>query len=125
MRLMELTRMTGLLEHTNSFVISFEATPGHARGWVNDLRKRAIETFRKVGFPTTSQEEWRDTNVSILAKTPFVAAPVVTGQGAIDLAQRYTFGKAAAAELVFINGHFDPHLSTVSGLPKGVRVLSL
>jgi len=117
--------MTGLLEHTNSFVISFEATPGHARAWVNDLRKRAIETFRKVGFPTTSQEEWRDTNVSVLARTHFVAAPLVTGQGAIDLAQRYTFGKAAAAELVFINGHFDPHLSTVSGLPKGVRVQSL
>jgi Fe-S cluster assembly protein SufD len=117
--------MTGLLEHTNSFVTSFEATPGHARPWVNDLRRGAMETFRRLGFPTTSQEEWRDTNVSVLAKTPFIAAPLVTGQGAIDLAQRYTFGKQAAAELVFINGHFDPHLSTVSGLPKGVRVQSL
>ena len=117
--------MTILLEHTNSFVKSFETTQGHDRSWVNELRKSGMETFRRLGFPTTKQEEWRDTNVSAVANTHFAPASVVTAQQAAELFGQYTFGKQAAAELVFVNGHYDPHLSTVSGLPQGVRVLSL
>ncbi|MGN6367085.1 MAG: Fe-S cluster assembly protein SufD [Phycisphaerae bacterium] len=117
--------MTTLLEPTNSFVKNFETTPGHARPWVNDLRKSGMETFRRLGFPTTKQEEWRDTNISPLTSANFTPAPVLTGQHTVDLFDQYTFGNQAAAELVFINGHYDPHLSTISKLPPGVRVLSL
>ncbi len=117
--------MTTLLEHTNSFLKNFETTPGHARPWVNDLRKSGMETFRRLGFPTTKQEEWRDTNISPIANTHFAPAPVIDGQHAADLFNQYTFGKQAAAELVFVNGHFDASLSTVNKLPQGARVLSL
>ena len=117
--------MTSLLEHTNSFVKSFETTPGHSRPWVNELRQSGIDTFRRLGFPTTKQEEWRDTNVSVVAKTHFAPATAASGQNAINLFNQYTFGKEAAAELVFINGHFDSQLSSESTLPRGIRVLSL
>jgi len=117
--------MTAVLEPTNSFVKSFEKTPGHARPWVNDLRGRGMDVFKQLGFPTTKQEEWRDTNISAIANATWSPAKLVTGQAAFDLSQKYSFGKAAAAELVFINGHFDPHLSAVSNLPKGIKALSL
>jgi Fe-S cluster assembly protein SufD len=45
-----------------------------------DLRKRAAARFEARGFPTTRDEEWRFTNVSPIARTPFpVAAPTTNG----------------------------------------------
>jgi Fe-S cluster assembly protein SufD len=117
--------MTELMEPLNSFLTSFENTPGHATSWVNALRKRGIATFRKLGLPTTAQEEWRDTNISAIAQTSFTPAHAPVGEQAIEFSKRYTYGTAAAAELVFINGRFDRHLSASSDLPKGVTVLSL
>jgi Fe-S cluster assembly protein SufD len=54
-----------------------------------DLRKRAAEHFEARGFPTTHEEEWRFTNVSPIARTPFpVAGPPANGdslQRALEL----------------------------------------
>jgi Fe-S cluster assembly protein SufD len=116
--------MTGVAETTNSFVSMFAARPGHARGWVNELRARGMATFERLGFPTTSQEEWRDTNVSLLEKTDFLPAQVVRGNAA-EMLKKYTLGDAASTEIVFVNGHFDAGLSRLGGLPRGVRVMSL
>jgi Fe-S cluster assembly protein SufD len=115
--------MTTVLESTNSFVSAFDRTAGHEQPWVNELRAGAMETFRRLGFPTTKQEEWRDTNVRVVAETQFLPAEAVTGAEASF--KKFTLGIAAAAELVFVNGHFDAELSRVEGLPRGVRALSL
>ncbi len=83
--------MTTLFEPTtSSFIKSFDSTHGHVRPWVNALRKRGIDTFQRLGIPTTAQEEWRDTNISPIANTSFVPAAGTgsSGQAAIDLAQR-------------------------------------
>jgi Fe-S cluster assembly protein SufD len=119
--------MTTVLESTNSFVSSFEKVSGQGASWLNELSRRGMEAFRAAGFPTTSLEEWRNTNVSVLAQTSFVAAEVrsPTDAATVELVKQYTFGQAAAAELVFVNGRFEPHLSTVSRLPRGIRALSL
>ncbi len=117
--------MTTVLEPTNSFVTSFEKVDGHRAAWVNELRQRGMTAFCEAGFPTAKMEQWRDTNVSAIAQTHFVPAPTATGKAVLQLAKQYSFGDTAAAELVFINGHFDPHLSTTSALAKGIKVLSL
>jgi Fe-S cluster assembly protein SufD len=116
--------MTDVSESTNSFVNAFEQLPGHPQGWVNELRARGMATFERLGFPTTKQEEWRDTNVSVVAKTDFVPAEVVRGNAA-ELVAKYSLGDAAAAEIVFVNGHFDAGLSRMSTLPRGVQVLPM
>ena len=36
--------MTTVLERTNSFVETFDQTPGHALPWVNELRARGVTT---------------------------------------------------------------------------------
>src|SRR4051812_44617909 len=115
--------MVMVLESGDSFETSFEREPGHARGWVNALRRRGMTEFRKQGFPTNKLEEWRTTNVAAIAKMGFAQGKLTMGEPAMELAQRYSFGEAAAAELVFVNGQFSQHLSSTRGLPKGVRAM--
>jgi Fe-S cluster assembly protein SufD len=116
--------MSDVAETTNNFESMFATLPGHAQAWVNELRARGMATFERLGFPTTSQEEWRDTNVSLVAKTAFSRAQMMRGNAA-ELLKKFSLGQAAVAEIVFVNGHFDAALSRVGELPRGVRVMSL
>src|SRR5688500_17282009 len=79
--------------------------------WLKDLRRAGIARFEEAGFPTTKQEEWRFTNVSPIAKTHFRLAGPDENRGAAEAVEQSTFGRDAAAELVFINGHYRPELS--------------
>ena len=39
-----------------------------------ELRKNAISSFEKLGFPTTRNEEWKYTNVASLLKNSYQAS---------------------------------------------------
>src|ERR1035437_2655932 len=117
--------MTVGMEMMNGFVREFEGIGKHSKEWVNELRAAGRDAFERVGYPTTSQEEWRDTNVRVLAEREVKRAGKAGSAEAEGLVRKYRFGDAAAAELVFVNGHFAAGLSRVDGLPKGVRVVSL
>ena len=117
--------MTAVLDQAKGFVEHLEREPGHARGWINALRRRGGEVFGRLGFPSNALEEWRDTNIAPLAQTPFVAAPAVAATQARPLFEQQSFGRAAAAELVFVNGHFAAELSHLPPLPQGVRAMPL
>jgi Fe-S cluster assembly protein SufD len=90
--------------------------------WLRELRQEAFARFCQTGFPTTHQEDWRFTNISALGRTPFELA-----RGAqVDSKDVDPFRlQGALCQLVFVNGHFDQGLSTVDGLPRGIRVVSL
>jgi Fe-S cluster assembly protein SufD len=118
--------MMGIVEQAAGFWGEYAGQRAHGREWVNALRAKGMEEFRRQGFPTTRQEEWRDTNVSGIARTAFGAArPARVDEAVRELFERFTFGGAAAAELVFVNGHFEEALSVARGLPAGVTVLPL
>ncbi len=94
--------------------------------WLRKLRTTAIGHFRKTGFPTPKDEDWKHTNVAPIARTPFAfdsraEAPRIPG----DLIEAYTFGVLKCSQLVFVNGHFAPKLSYLRWLPEGVRIGSL
>lgn len=93
--------------------------------WLSDLRRRGMARFNEVGFPTTQHEEWRFTNVAPIARTNFRLATPEDNAGAHDIVAQHTFGQDAAAELVFVNGHYRPELSSTARLPKGARLTSL
>jgi Fe-S cluster assembly protein SufD len=119
--------MTVLMDTQNGFAEHFERAAAHAREWVNALRARGMETFDRLGFPTTRQEEWRDTNIAPIVRTRFawaVETPAADAR-ARELVQQYSLGREAIAELVFINGRFHPRASRLADLPPGVRVMSL
>jgi Fe-S cluster assembly protein SufD len=96
-----------------------DAVDGLAR-----LRDEAWRRFVTMGFPTTRQEEWRFTSVASIADGGFVlAAPPESPVPAVDIDPLRVAD--AAAELVFVDGHYAPALSRSSGLPHGAQVGSL
>jgi Fe-S cluster assembly protein SufD len=89
-----------------------------ATPWLAELRDKASDRFRKLGFPTPHDEDWRFTNVAPIARVTWDAAPLGTAQLAdlpcAEIGQR----------LVFVNGRFSKELSTAT-LPEGVKAGNL
>ena len=95
-------------------------------GWLRNLRATALARFQEVGFPTPKEEMWRHTNVAPIAKQRFLPAVRLQTDGVSpDRVRPVRFSQFAGSELVFVNGHYAPRLSTLKDLPPGVRVGSL
>ena len=121
--------MTQLAEHRGTHVANFtrpeqHAPAGTSPAWLESIRKLALARFNEVGFPSTKLEEWRYTNVAPIAKTCFQPGGL-NESAAEPVVRQYTFGRQAAAELVFVNGQFSQRLSSLGKLPRGVTVQSL
>src|SRR5579883_3242576 len=56
---------------------AFEAAARAQRGpgWLGTARRAAFERFLELGFPTPKHEEWRHTNVAVIARGEFTPAP--------------------------------------------------
>jgi len=89
--------------------------------WLRDLRASAFDRFTAMGFPTTSHEEWRFTNVAPIAATTFEFADDA------QLTRRHLAPLLfdGGSLLVFVNGRYAPDLSSGDSLPRGVKVTSL
>jgi len=106
---------------------SYERTlNGEASSMLHGMRRAALERFVDLGFPTTRDEEWRFTNIAPIARTPFVlpAPESVTRVTKADITPHLLAG-AHGPRMVFVNGFWAPLLSSIDGLPAGVRVESL
>jgi Fe-S cluster assembly protein SufD len=90
--------------------------------WLRSLRETAMESFAELGFPSTRQEAWRFTNVAPLIQIPFRLAAPADGAGILEKAHTLI---DSAARLVFVNGHFNPKLSSITDLPEGVTIMSV
>ncbi|MBW3636274.1 MAG: Fe-S cluster assembly protein SufD, partial [Armatimonadetes bacterium] len=94
--------------------------------WLAGVRRRAIERFALLGFPTVRDEEWKYTDVTPvanLAVTP-IFRPNLNGD-ATRISGNLPFGDIAGHRLTFVNGHYAPELSNLQTLPAGVTVSSL
>ena len=117
--------MTTTIAEPNVYAEQFstivDRLPGRRLPWVRHLRKKAMEDFVALGFPTTKLENWRFTNVGPIQRATF--RPAVDGRDAFipdELrAKVYAYPEP---RLVFVNGQFDP---TLSALPQGVSSLLL
>jgi Fe-S cluster assembly protein SufD len=97
---------------------------GRDPGWLRSLREDAMVRFHEAGFPTTHDEDWRFTNVAVLAQTPFRLA--AKKHPALSERQIEPYDLAeSACQMVFINGRFAPQLSRMKNLPPGLKVSSL
>jgi Fe-S cluster assembly protein SufD len=116
--------MTAVLDKVRGIAEGLGRVPAHRHAWVNALRTRGVAAFEKQGFPTTKQEEWRDTNVAPIVQTPFAPARRAGTKAALELVAKHGFGRQAGVELVFVNGIYEPELSRTDA-QLGVRVMSL
>jgi Fe-S cluster assembly protein SufD len=107
--------------YSGSFERFEKSLNGSSGAPVHALRRKAFSYFTGQGFPTTSDEEWRFTSLSTLAKIPF--APVFreerTAVRSVDAA-RFFFQDLEGIRLVFVDGHFSPELSHAPGTSKGI-----
>ncbi len=110
-------------EHYLTHFTRFEKEQAAAPVWLQRLRSAAIERFAELGFPGPRDEEWRFTSLQPLAEVAFQPAPVRRVRA--EQMQGLAFDAGDGCRLVFVNGRFAAELSTLTGLPPGVRVGSL
>jgi Fe-S cluster assembly protein SufD len=104
---------------------AFERTlNGESKTSLHQLRREAMGKFSDSGFPTTRHEEWKFTNITPITKIDFRPVLQYDGHG-ITQDQLKQFSLATQHQLVFVDGHFSPTLSTSGALPKGVYCGSL
>ncbi len=104
--------------NTEHFATKFNEFADGRDDAVQTLRRRAIDRFRALGFPTRREEEWAYTDVSPIANLTLPLGRPTTNLLASADAQSLGLGRG----LVFVDGHFRADLSHV---PSGVTFLSL
>ena len=120
--------ITETITATNSYLRDFTGTDAGSDApgpdWLRDLRRTAAARFAAAGFPTRRDEEWRFTNVSPIAETPFALASQAGSELPADGLQPFTYDGMTGTQLVFVNGHFAAGLSSTQ-FPEGVTVSTL
>jgi Fe-S cluster assembly protein SufD len=88
--------------------------------WLNQLRSSAVETVSELTIPTTRDEEWRFTDISLLTKISLQPADSAINLSSADI-QRFAI-EEASTRLVFVDGIYAARLSTLkagSGIVVG------
>ncbi|MBC7384025.1 MAG: Fe-S cluster assembly protein SufD [Bacteroidia bacterium] len=74
-----------------------------------EQRQQAFETFEKLGFPTTHNEEWKYTNMKAITAGAFENTCIPSTKN--NNYQASVFSGIKANHLVFVNGSFNKDLS--------------
>jgi Fe-S cluster assembly protein SufD len=94
--------------------------------WLLPLRKAGIARFMDLGFPTLQDEDWRFTNLAPLTKLPLHPVGESANEAAAKTTlEKHIFTQLSGPRLVFVDGQCSTALSSVHGLPAGVRVSNL
>ncbi|HLX69751.1 MAG TPA: Fe-S cluster assembly protein SufD [Verrucomicrobiae bacterium] len=93
--------------------------------WLFPLRKAGVSSFAEQGFPTLKDEDWRFTNIAPIAALPFKPFFDGTADKVAELLPHTVFANLKGHRLVFVNGHFAAELSSIRGLPAGVKLSNL
>jgi Fe-S cluster assembly protein SufD len=107
----------------DSHIENFRRLPGGGPSSLAALRERGLARFSESGYPTTRLEDWKYTDLAPLARQTFALPAAAEPHAAAALAARARLG--GAVELVFVNGHFAPALSSRAALPQGAVAGSL
>ena len=116
---MQLPLDTLIAPDTESYIDQFERLrdrlPGHNIEWLNRQREKNLARFGRIGFPTTRDEDWKYTSVrGITGKRFVVDGELDDEQRTVDLSP-FAIEGLESHRLVFVDGLFDPGLSTIGG----------
>ncbi len=100
-----------------TYLKSFEACEqnGFSKdpAWLKLLRKQAIDSFEKLGFPTMRDESWKYTNVTPMSRIPFQLVSEFSSLNQSQI-EPFLFGNPNWQRLVFINGFYSKDLSRIN-----------
>lgn len=103
-----------------------QALAGHDVPWVAEARQSAFARFAVKGFPTRREEEWKYTDVSVLAKRASLAPDHIPPDPSSEAAlYAWTLSQQGIHLMVFVNGHYSEELSMPGKLAPGVQLLNL
>ncbi len=113
--------MTSVPSIADQFTSARTGLPGAGRGWLDALRREALERFERNGFPTPKVETWKFTDLHRIAGLGFDNMPAAIGRSLTqaDIAPHRLAPDCRLA--VFVNGMFRPDLSDVERT-EGLRI---
>jgi Fe-S cluster assembly protein SufD len=114
--------VTATHPYIESLLRGYEAPRGGI-SWLNERRSRALERANALAVPTTRDEEWRFTDLSLLTRTAYRPVADAPRLALSDIAGHIL--PEATTRLVFVDGVFSAALSATAGLPDGVVVSPL
>jgi len=96
----------------------------NGEGSLLSLHEKGLALFEKEGIPSVKHEEWKYTRISqVLAKQyEYAGTSALT---AADIDKVRLLGNEQANELVFVNGIYQPELSSIRSSADELVVLSL
>jgi Fe-S cluster assembly protein SufD len=97
---------------------------GQGPGWLIAARTAARQAVAELPVLDRKQEAWRYTSIEALLKHRLRPACDAADLPVLDIID-YLLPKFDSYRLVFANGRFDPHLSSIEDLPDGVSLGSL
>lgn len=89
--------------------------------WLTEIRQQARQNFDLQGYPSAKLEDWRFTNLAQLTRKTFQPSSNGLARGEAFRESFFSHG----ARLVFVNGKYAAALSSLAGLPAGVKVANL
>jgi Fe-S cluster assembly protein SufD len=93
---------------------------------MRDIRAAAFAAFARTGLPHRRNEEWKYTDLRALVRdVPPPAPPGAPDLAKQALARADLLAGIERARIVFVNGHFMPALSDLTGLENAVDFASL
>ena len=108
--------MNGLASHLVS--PSWEATPAEPE-WLAVARKHAWEQLADKQLPTIRQENWKYTNLELLARRQFSTSAAAPSSAWID---EQLAGLDGALRLVFIDGEYAAEHSATGAGDHGIKI---
>ncbi len=108
--------------YLDSLLLGQPLLPASPLAWFNELRAEAVDRVGALTVPTTRDEEWRFTDISLLTKLSFQPVRTVISLQAADIERFYL--EEAATRLVFVDGVYAPQLSSPAK-DGGVLVMNL
>ena len=99
---------------------------GQSKSEFNTFRRVAMDRFKAEGFPVKKMEMWKYTSLKKLVETPFTNffEPLTSTLKSSDIAQ-FDVPGLNSFKLVFVNGSFQPQLSSNGTFADGITVESL
>lgn len=89
--------------------------------WLDSIRQQGQHELSELPLPARKQEAWRYTSIDALTHHAFESPAMdLTALQQDDIPEWIT--SAESIRLVFVNGHFIKHLSTVNDLPEGLKI---
>jgi Fe-S cluster assembly protein SufD len=117
-----MTQTLSPLDTYRADILELEAIAPGGPGWLAGLRRRGLEAFADLGFPTASRgnEKWKYTSVVPISRAVlgYAFEPGLAGAGEIRAAAPWDEDEA---RLVFVDGHYAEELSNPLGSP-GLRL---